>query len=88
MLGQLVSGDLGVSREFPRRFRMESNPVLEREGTRTVAELQAAALQVQVRAARAAARSARGRQMAARASVEAAAREQHLTALAAWQEQA
>jgi hypothetical protein len=60
VLVQLVSGDLDVSRELVRRFRTESHPGREREGTRTVAELQDAALQARERAP-AARRSAPGR---------------------------
>lgn len=86
-LVQLVSGDLDVGRELVRRFRMESNPVLEREGTRTVAGLQAAAQQARERRARLAAQRRAGEKVA-RARTQAVAREQHLTALAARQEQA
>jgi hypothetical protein len=87
VLVQLVSGDLDVSRELARRFRTESNPDLEREGTRTVAELQDAALQARERRERRAAQR-RAEEKAARARIQAAAREQHLNALAARQEQA
>lgn len=87
VLVQLVSGDQDVSRELVRRFRTESNPVLEREGTRTVAELQDAAQQARERRAGLAAQRRAG-EKAARARTQAAAREQHLTALAQRQEQA
>ncbi len=87
MLVRLLSGDLDVAREFRRRFRAESNPVLEREGTRTVAELQAAALQARERRERRAAQR-REEDQAGRARAQEAAREQHLTALAARQKQA
>jgi hypothetical protein len=87
VLVQLVSGDLHVSRELVRRFRTESNPVLERNGARTVAELQDAALQARESRERLAAQR-RAADKAARARSEAAAREQHLTALSARQEQA
>jgi len=87
LLVRLVSGDVDVSREVVRRFRTESNPVHEREGTRTAAELQDAALQARQRRERLAAER-RAAEKAARARTQAAAREQHLTALAARQEQA
>lgn len=87
VLVQLVSGDLDVSRELVRRFRTENNPDLEREGTRTVAELQEAALQARERRERLAAER-RAEQNASRERAQAAAREQRLTALAARQEQA
>ncbi len=87
VLVQLVSGDVDVSRKLVRRFRTENNPRLEREGTRTVAELQDAALQSRDRRERLAAER-RAAEKAARARTQAAAREQHLTALAARQEQA
>jgi hypothetical protein len=87
VLVQLVSGDVDVSRELVRRFRTENNPVLECEGTRTVAELQDAALQACERRERLVAQR-RAAEKAARARTQAAAREQHLTALAARQEQA
>jgi hypothetical protein len=87
VLVRLVSGDVDVSREVVRRFRTESNPVREREGTRTAGELQDAALQARERRERLAAER-RAAEKAARARTQAAAREQHLTALAARQEQA
>jgi hypothetical protein len=87
VLVQLVSGDVDVSRELVRRFRTESNPFLECEGTRTVVELQGAALQARERRERLAAQR-RAEEKAGRARTQAAAREQHLTALAARQEQA
>ncbi len=87
VLVQLVSGDVDVSRELVRRFRTENNPVLEREGTRTVAALQDAALQARERRERLAAQR-RAEEKAGRARTQAVAREQHLTALAARQEQA
>jgi hypothetical protein len=87
VLVQLVIGDVDVSRELVRRYRTESNPVREREGTRTVAELQDAAQQARERRERLAAQR-RTAEKAARAHTQAAAREQHLTALAARQEQA
>lgn len=87
LLVRLVSGDVDVSREVVRRFRAESNPVRERDGTRTAAELQDAALQARQRRERLAAERGAA-EKAARARTQAAAREQHLTALAARQEQA
>ena len=87
VLVQLVSGDADVSRELVRRYRTEHNPVREREGTRTVAELQDAALQARERRERLAAQR-RAEEQSARARTQAAAREQHLTALAARQEHA
>lgn len=87
VLVQLVSGDVDVSRELVRRFRTENDPFLEREGTRTVAALQDAALQARERRERLAAQR-RAEEKSARARTQAVAREQHLTALAARQEQA
>jgi len=87
VLVQLVSGDVDVSRELVRRFRTESKPVFERKGARTVAALQDAALQARERRERRVAQS-RAAAKAARARTQTTAREQHLTALAAWQEQA
>ncbi len=87
VLVRLVSGALDAGRELVRRFRTEGNPVLECEGTRTVAELQDAALQARERRERLAAQR-RAEEKAGRARTQAAAREQHLTALAARQEQA
>ncbi len=87
MLVRLVSGDVDASRELIGRFRTESHPILEREGTRTVADLQDAALQARERRERLVAQR-RAEAKAARARTQAAAREQHLTALAARQEQA
>jgi len=87
VLVRLVSGDVDVSRELVRRFRAESDPFLEREGTRTVVELQDAALQARERRERLAAQR-QAEEKAGRARTQAAVREQHLTALAARQEQA
>lgn len=77
VLVQLVIGDIDVSRELVRRYRTESNPVREREGTRTVAELQDAALQARERRERLAAQR-RTAEKAVRSRTQ-AAREQHLT---------
>ena len=87
VLVRLVSGDVDVSRELVRRFRAESYPFLEREGTRTVVELQDAALQARERREWLAAQR-QAEEKAGRARTQAAVREQHLTALAARQEQA
>jgi hypothetical protein len=87
VLVRLVTGDVDASRELIGRFRTESHPILEREGTRTVADLQDAALQARERRERLVAQR-RAEAKAARARTQAAAREQHLTALAARQEQA
>lgn len=87
VLVRLVSGDPDVGRELAHRFRTDSNSVLDSEGTRTVAELQAAALHAREGRERLVAQR-RAEEKAARARTQAAAREQHLTALSARQEQA
>lgn len=87
VLVRLASGDPDVSREFVRRFRTDSNPTLDRQGTRTVAELQDAALQAREGRERLTARRL-AQERTGRERARAAAREQHLTALAARQEQA
>lgn len=87
LLVRLVSGELDVSRELAGRFRAETDAVVVREGTRTVAELQDAARQACERRERRAAER-RAEVQASRARSQAAAREQHLTDLAARQEQA
>lgn len=87
VLVRLVSGDPEVGRELVRRFRTDSNPVLDGEGTRTVAELQAAALHAREGRERLAAQR-RAEEKATRGRTQAAARERRLTALAARQEQA
>lgn len=87
VLIRLMSGDPDVGRELARRFRTDSNPVLHRDGTRTVAELQAAAVHAREDRQRLAAQR-RAEKKAARARTQAAARQQHLTDLSARQEQA
>ncbi len=84
---RVVSGDPDVGRELARRFRTVSNPVLDREGARTVAELQGAALHARENRQRIAAQR-RAEEKATRARTQATAREQHLTVLSARQEQA
>jgi hypothetical protein len=87
VLIRLASGDPDVSREFVRRFRTDANPVLDRAGTRTVAELQDAARQASHARGRLVAQC-RAEEKAVRDRTQAAAREQHLKALTARQEQA
>jgi hypothetical protein len=87
VLIRVVSGDPDVSRELACRFRADSSPVLDRDGTRTVAELQAAALHAREDRQRLAAQR-RAEEKATSARTQAAAREQHLTVLSARQEQA
>lgn len=87
VLIRLASGDPGVSSEFVRRFRAGTNSVLDREGTRTVAELRDAARQVCGDRERLSDQR-RAEERAVRERAQAAARQQHLTALAARQEQA
>jgi hypothetical protein len=87
VLVRLASGDQDVSREFVRRFRTDRNPTLDREGTRTVVELQEAALQAREGRERLAAQRL-AEEKAGRERARAAAREQHLTWLATRQEQA
>ncbi len=82
VLIRLASGDPDVSREFVRRFLTDSNPVPDPEGTRTVAELQDAVLQAREGREPLAAQR-RAEEKAGRERAQAAARERHLTSLAA-----
>lgn len=87
VLIRVVSGDPDVGRELACRFRADCSPVLDRGGTRTVAELQGAALHTREDRQRLAAQR-RAEEKATSARTQAAAREQHLTVLSARQEQA
>ena len=87
LLARLASGDSHLGMELARRFRGECDGSADEKGSRTVAELQAAARRHREQRARLAAQR-RAQEQARREHAQAAARERHLAALAQRQDQA
>lgn len=87
LLARLVSGEPSLGVELARRFRGERDGSGDENGCRTAAELQGAARRFREQRTLLAAQR-RAQEQARRQHTRAAAREQHLTALAHRQEQA